>query len=400
METQDISRRKVGVSTALSVVLSFIFGINFTVLACAKEFFTQSDRMNPHLTEDEWASVSSIICIGALVSLLIAPYIRLRKKASFVGINIFYALGTALTMFGRTYRVLFAARVLSGIGVGLTSVYVPRYVESISPIRIRGMLGGMHQLCIASGVLAGQLLSFFFHAPDTWWISYCVVLALITIHLLAIMLTDNADLAEQGIQQKQLSGLLGNRKALLSMITGAVLHCGQQASGINGIILYSDDIFKELGSERLYTVCVGLINILVTAVSTLLVDECGREMLLLVSMLVEIVALFSMSIFDKSLLVLPILVFIAGYSIGMGPIVWFISAEIYPEEYKAAGTALAAGFNWTVSYLVSRYFPKLLKEYDTLIFSFFAFFLIGTFIYVLLFFSETKGKKPDFQKLE
>lgn len=45
--------------------------------------------------------------------------------------------------------------------------------------------------------------------------------------------------------------------------------------------------------------------------------------------------------------------FIAGYAMTWGPIIWAVVGEIYPSRYRAKCMALATASNWTWNFLIS-----------------------------------------------
>lgn len=45
--------------------------------------------------------------------------------------------------------------------------------------------------------------------------------------------------------------------------------------------------------------------------------------------------------------------FIAGYAMTWGPIIWAVIGEIYPSRYRAKAMALATASNWTWNFLIS-----------------------------------------------
>lgn len=56
----------------------------------------------------------------------------------------------------------YAARVVSGIGVGMATVVIPMYSAEMAPKNIRGMLGSMFQFFFTLGVMT------------SYWIDYAV----------------------------------------------------------------------------------------------------------------------------------------------------------------------------------------------------------------------------------
>lgn len=53
-----------------------------------------------------------------------------------------------------------------------------------------------------------------------------------------------------------------------------------------------------------------------------------------------------------------ILVFVAFFEIGPGPIPWFIVAELFSQGPRPAAMAVAGCSNWTSNFLVGLLFPS------------------------------------------
>ena len=70
-------------------------------------------------------------CFFALSSLLFPPFFRLFRKRS---------------------SQFIAARVLSGIAIGISSMICPVYIAEIAPAKWRGRLGALFQLGIVTGI--------------------------------------------------------------------------------------------------------------------------------------------------------------------------------------------------------------------------------------------------------
>ena len=54
-----------------------------------------------------------------------------------------------------------------------------------------------------------------------------------------------------------------------------------------------------------------------------------------------------------------IVTFAVAYSMGMGPLPWVMTAELFSKEAKATSSSLAASFNWLCSFLVVKFSPTL-----------------------------------------
>nr|KAF6452845.1 hypothetical protein HJG59_008179 [Molossus molossus] len=90
--------------------------------------------------------------------------------------------------------------------------------------------------------------------------------------------------------------------------------------------------------------------------------------------------------------IVAILVFVAFFEIGPGPIPWFIVAELFSQGPRPAAMAVAGCSNWTATFLVGLLFPSAafyLGAYVFIIFTIFlAIFLVFTFFKV----PETRGR--------
>lgn len=113
----------------------------------------------------------------------------------------------------------------------------------------------------------------------------------------------------------------------------------QQLSGINAVIFYTVQIFKDAGStidENLCTIIVGVVNFIATFIATVLIDRLGRKILIYISFVAMIITLFVLGTFfyyknngaDVSHLGwLPLasfVIYVTGFSLGMGPIPWLM----------------------------------------------------------------------------
>lgn len=401
MDSNKISKKKLCASSVLCALSSFTFGVNLTLLECVHDVFRIAKGGNVYsnigFSDKEWGLVVSLFIPGALVSNLASPYIKLKQRTCLIVNNAFYIAGISLLLWAHSHWLIWLSRFVAGIGMGLTCVYAPLYLESISPVDIRGTVCSLHQLFVVLGILMGQVLSFYFNNEQNWRVGVGSVLGYVALHTLFLFtIHDTYAKGEDSAPSKSVISLIRNKKARLSVVTAVVLHAAQQLSCINGILLYSNNMFGKEEKKRLYTLMIGFAFALSTMASISFVDKYGRKPLLLLSMLTDIVALMFLCI-SRTMLI-PVLVFVIGFSFGLGPIVWFISGEIFPDAYKMPGAALASAVNWVLAYVVSTYFSIIGMKYKEICFSLHAFFLSASFMYILRFFEETKGKVPAFQK--
>ncbi|KMZ63791.1 hypothetical protein ZOSMA_39G00610 [Zostera marina] len=93
------------------------------------------------------------------------------------------------------------------------------------------------------------------------------------------------------------------------------------------------------------------------------------------------------------------LTFIATFSIGLGPITWMYSSEIFPLRLRAQGVSIAVTLNRLTSGLITMTFLSISKAI-TITGSFFFFSSISTisFVFFYTFLPETRG--ADLENIE
>lgn len=205
--------------------------------------------------------------------------------------------------------------------------------------------------------------------------------------------------------------LLSPSPALRRMlITGFGIQCFQQITGIDATVYYSPEIFRQAGivdkSNLLAaTIAVGVTKTAFIMVAILLIDKLGRKPLLYISTIGMTICLFSLgvtlSVLGKGPIgilfaILSVCGNVAFFSVGIGPVCWVVTSEIFPLRLRAQASALGAVGNRVCSGLIAMSF---LSVSDAISFggSFFTFSAISAlsvlFVYKLV--PETKGKSLE-----
>jgi SP family myo-inositol transporter-like MFS transporter 13 len=92
------------------------------------------------------------------------------------------------------------------------------------------------------------------------------------------------------------------------------------------------------------------------------------------------------------LAVLGLVLYIAFFSPGMGPVPWTINSEIYPSKYRSMCGGIAATVCWVSNLIVSESFLSLIDLLGTSkTFIVFAAIAVAAFLFVLAFVPEMKG---------
>lgn len=223
------------------------------------------------------------------------------------------------------------------------------------------------------------------------------------------------DIEEQVASEAQRSGFRESMKtkaAKKATLICFMLMFYQQLSGINAVIFYTKEIFTASGSSLPAHWCViiiGIVQVIATVFSSWSIEKLGRKILLMAScgfmalscgMLGLFFSLKNNEVIDKYavedigfLPILSVIIFITAFSIGLGPIPWLASSEIFPPEIKAKCGSGAATFNWFLAFLVTRFYLNVANAIgNDITFYIFAVIMVTGIFFVLFIIPETKGK--------
>lgn len=153
-----------------------------------------------------------------------------------------------------------------------------------------------------------------------------------------------------------------------------------------------------------------------TVVGALLINRFGRKTLLNVSAGGMSVCVFVLAIYftiankyeegsDEAkaysakfgtLPLISLMAFFAVFSIGWGPIVWMLVPEITPSKARNFVTSMSTCFNWTLVFLITLSFPKVVAWVGIQGgFFFFGVWAAIAIPFCMFFLPETKGKTFD-----
>jgi SP family galactose:H+ symporter-like MFS transporter len=186
---------------------------------------------------------------------------------------------------------------------------------------------------------------------------------------------------ELGEIQKSLKEQKGGRAELLNplvkpaLIIGVALAIFQQVTGINTVIYYAPKIFQFAGISSSSaaissTLLVGVVNVVFTVVAIILLDRVGRRPLLLVGLagMVSSLTLLGVSFYVSSLFALQgtlatvgLMVYVASFAIGLGPVFWLLISEIYPLRVRGLAMSIASEANWGSNLIIALTFLTFIQ---------------------------------------
>ncbi|KAK0199772.1 general substrate transporter [Desarmillaria ectypa] len=99
---------------------------------------------------------------GALGSVPISP--KLGRRYTLLMYSLFFCIGAILTTVAESpsngLALIYAGRVISGVGIGGISAVAPAYVSECSPKEVRGRITGMFQIMVATGVMLSYFINY------------------------------------------------------------------------------------------------------------------------------------------------------------------------------------------------------------------------------------------------
>jgi len=435
------SHRFVLFATGVTAIGGFLFGYDTAVINGANSYLTAHLGLTP--AEEGLAGASAILgCIpGAMFAGFLSDRFGRRKMLFLCAI--LYAVSGLLSAIPRTFEEFLAARIISGLGIGASSMICPVYIAEIAPERWRGRLGSLFQLGIVTGIFLTLFVNHVIQGMGDeawntafgwrWMLGMEVVPAIAFIGLLFTVPESPRWLARRGRTDEARSILskvdgpahaeremtaiqsaapsaeapfsaLFSRNFRRPLALAALLALFQQFCGINAIMYYSTKIFETAGAVKnaafTSSVWVGLINLIFTFVAIAFVDRLGRRPLLLIGTAVQSMSLLLVGWLFHSgqqgpLLLGGVVLFIAAFAMGMGPITWIFCSEIFPNEIRGRAMSVATFVIWVACYIVAQTFPMLNDSPavgPAMTFWLYATVSLVSFLFVLTLIPETKGR--------
>ena len=417
----------------------FLFGYDTGVISGALLFI----KGDLHASQFEQQAIVGALLLGAVLGAICSGYLAdaVSRRWTKVISGAIYALAALGCAFSQTADQLIAARFILGISVGTASFVSPMYLAELSPKRIRGGLVSFNQLMIVGGILAAYIVNFALKGigDDNW--RWMLGLGAVPGAALAIGMAfmpysprwlvergrdDEAKAAlarthrdeevdEELKEIKEIAQREGSIRDLFGsavrpmLIVGLGLAIFQQIVGINTIIYYAPTILSFSGTSTAgaigQTVFIGITNVIFTVIAILLLDRLGRRVFLLIGTIGLTVALVVLGAFFYSatlqadaswLSLVALVVYIASFAMGLGPVFWLMISEIFPLELRGPAMALCTVANWSFNFIVSYTFLTLVGDLGKAG-TFWLYAVVG--VIAVIFFArlvpETKGRSLE-----
>jgi SP family arabinose:H+ symporter-like MFS transporter len=416
-----------------SALAGFLFGFDTVVISGAEKTIQSLWGLSPGLHGIAMASALYGTVIGSLVGGW--PADRFGRKATLLWIGFLYFVGAVGSGLATSVSLFITARVIGGLGIGISTVVAPLYISEIAPPKYRGRLAGMFQFNIVFGILiafvSNALLAGIGENAWRWMLGVAafpsLLYALLCFGLpesprwllgrkgdraggLEVLqrIQPNASKAEIEAEADEImaaswgasSSRFWTRRLSKPILLAILIAFFNQLSGINAILYFAPRIFELTGlgakAALLQSIGIGLTNLIFTFVGLWLIDRLGRRTLLFIGSFGYIgsLGLVAWAFFTEHYSIVPVCVFafIAAHAIGQGAVIWVFISEIFPNRHRAEGQALGSFTHWIFAALLTTLFPKMVSAFPPgYVFSFFAAMMVLQLIWVKTLVPETKG---------
>jgi len=389
------------VVTFIAALSGLLFGYDTGVISGAILFVRQKFHLGAVGTE----VVTSAVVFGAILGAALGGVLstRLGRRRTIIAAAAVFSVGAVVTGVAPSVAVILAGRFIVGVTIGVMSLVGPMYIAEVAPAAKRGGMVSINQLAVTIGIVVSYLIDYALSASHDWRLMF--LLAVIPGAALVIgmwrmpfsprwlMMRGRTDAARTDLQKirgtENVGAEITEMQASLKTAKGAGMHdlmapnvrralvvgiglaLLQQITGVNTVIYYAPMIFKMAGvagtsASILATVGLGCVNVLFTLFSIFLVDRLGRRPLLLISLAGMILGLAVLSLTLRhgkggAGPIIGLVVYIASFAIGLGPVFWLLISEIYPLHVRGTAMSLASVANWTANFGVSLVFLSLTK---------------------------------------
>jgi SP family facilitated glucose transporter-like MFS transporter 3 len=192
-----------------------------------------------------------------------------------------------------------------------------------------------------------------------------------------------------------------NQDVRLLLLCCLGLQMAQQLCGINAVFYYSTDFFEGIIDNPLVgTTLVGAINVIATYAAMLLMDSWGRRTLILISsggmfLSCGIIVLALLGILNNLYALFAVNLYVTFFELGLGPIPFLLVAEMFDAKYVATAMSACIQLNWACNFIIGLVFPLMNQYLGPYSFAPFALILLITFVATYIYLPETRGTTPE-----
>ncbi|XP_018396374.1 PREDICTED: solute carrier family 2, facilitated glucose transporter member 8-like [Cyphomyrmex costatus] len=398
------------------------------------------------ITSEQSSWIGSLMALSPIVGSFVAGYLgeRLGRKRALLSCVVPFLIGWILVASAGHIAQLYVARLIFGLALSVVFTILPMYCGEIAEMSIRGALGSFLQLFIVIGFLYAYSIGPFVSYTVFWIL--CGIIPIIFFFSFIMMPESPYFLLGQGRRDEAIASLAKLRSKSKAAVQKeadeiqaildeafknqvsisdlfkvkanfkALLHtCAlvsfQQFTGINVVLFYMQNIFMAAGGAvptDVAPIIIGVVQVLASAVTPVVVDRSGRRMLLVISGIGETVSLCALGLYFylkevqhaddvvEQISWLPtvsLVIFIATYCLGWGPLPWAVMGEMFDPNVKAKASGITVSVCWFLAFLLTKFVSNLQEALGNYVnFWLFAGFCFVSILYTVFLLPETKGK--------
>ncbi|XP_025201452.1 facilitated trehalose transporter Tret1-like [Melanaphis sacchari] len=400
----------------------FISGMWLGWPSSASEKFIKHQTGKLHVNFDELSWIVCMMDLGNFISPLFGGYLmdRFGRKKVIAALGPLFIVSWSLTLFVPTTVALYTARLMAGLGKGISYTVVPVFLGEIAGVDIRGALGSVFTIQLSGGVLfeviIGPYVSYHTLNATSAVVPVLFFIAFLWVrespyYLLKVGKAADAarclrwyrgcdagsgsddvnatvaaelQLMEMNVRKDMENGsafseLFTNRNNFRALAVVVVACAGQRAGGISSLTAYSALILPEpspvLGKFE-FIIAFAIVLVIVNFVGLAMVDRVGRKPLLIgsVSGLGVVTFFFGVYYFAAEYFAdtaaafrwLPYVchtTFAATFSIGIGFIPVVFLGEMFPVNVRSRCSAFASVTLAFFSFLSNKTFLIVSHNY-------------------------------------
>jgi len=428
-------RRYLYFVTFVAALGGLMFGFETAVINGAIHYVAEHFQLNPFMKGFVVSTALAGCVIGALF--IGKPGDKYGRRYMLKIMAFLFLLSMIGTGLAPNIWVFIIARFIGGLAVGGASVLTPTYISEVSPPKLRGRLVATNQLAIVTGILVAffsdYMIDSILHGSWRWMFLAGIIPSAVLFVLLFfitrsprwLMKVGREDEARQVIRrvnpEEDLEEMVLSIKNSLKSessgrsvsifkkpylrlaIIGIAVGMFNQFAGINVIMYYSTDIFRDAGfsgeSALFQSVLIGVTNLVFTIIAMTFIDRFGRKFLFYVgaSGMSVFLGLFSWAFISDNksgFILLALLIgYIAFFAFSQGAVIWVILSEMFPNSVRSQGTAMGSFSHWIFNFGIALLFPVFSTKFG--VGAVFIFFTVATALSLLFYrfaLVETKGK--------